>query len=218
MIRRLTNLARARALEWRGRRPYVRQWEGGPLLVLPGVLDPVATRVGAWLARIVPPLARPGERWLDMGCGTGVVGLALVRAGVEVLAVDVDPQAVRNARVNGELRRTPLPAVESDLFAAVPGSWDAVVYNVPFWPGEPGRGRFDRSFYAGENFRAIRRYAQEAPARARRVLVALSEAGADHAGARAAFGPAVEVARERVGGEVLVLLEARGTATARSVS
>lgn len=215
---RLTNPVRARWLAWRGRRPYVRRWAEGPLLVLPGVLDPVATKVGAWLAEVVPPLTRPGERWVDMGCGTGIVGLALVGRGVEALAVDVDPQAVRNARVNGELRGTPLPAVESDLFEGVPGRWDGVVYNVPFWPGEPGAGRFDRSFFAGEDFRAIRRYAAEAPARARRVLVALSQAGADHARAREAFGPAEARATALVGGETLVLLERLPTASVRSVS
>lgn len=204
---RLRNRARAGLLEWRGRRPYVRTWADGPLLVLPSVLDPVATRVGAWMAEVVPPLAAPGEHWVDMGTGTGIVGLALAARGVRVTAADIDPTATRNARVNAALRGATLEVVESDLFAALPGPYDAVVYNVPFWPGEPDGGRFARSFFAGEDFRAIRRYAHEAPGRARRVLVALSEAGADHAGARAAFGPAREVARGRVGRETLVLLE-----------
>ena len=46
------------------------------------------------------------RRALDMGCGTGVLAIAAARLwGVPVLAVDLDPEAVRvargNARVNG---------------------------------------------------------------------------------------------------------------------
>lgn len=204
MLVRLQNRARAAALEWRSRRPYVRRWAGGPLLVLPGVLDPVATKVGAWLADVVPAL--PGERWVDMGCGTGVVGLALAARGVDVLAVDVDPTCVRNARANAVLRGVPLRAVESDLFADAPGPFDGVVYNVPFWPGEP-RGRFGTAFYAGEDFRAVRAFVAEAPRHARRVLVALSEAGAEHAAARAALGPHRLLKRDRVRSEWLGLFE-----------
>ncbi len=204
MVQRLGNRARAALLAWRSRRPQVRIWEDGPLLILPGVLDPVATKVGAWLARTVD--AAPGERWVDMGCGTGVVGLAMARRGVEVLSVDIDPTCVRNARANALLRGVPLEARTSDLFTDVPGTWDGVVYNVPFWPGAP-RGTFGTAFYAGEDFAAIRQFAVAAPRHARRVLVALSESGPRHAEARLALGPHHLLKRERVASEWLVLCQ-----------
>lgn len=52
------------------------------------------------LARRAPP-----RRVLDMGCGSGILGLAAARAfGARVLASDIDPEAarvtVRNARIN----------------------------------------------------------------------------------------------------------------------
>ena len=204
MLTRVQNRLRATFLEWRSQRPYVRVWNDGPLLVLPGVLDPVATKVGAWLADAVD--AGSGERWVDMGSGTGIVGLALAARGVQVLAVDIDPVCVRNTRANAVLRDVVLDAVESDLFVSVAGTFDGVVYNVPFWPGEP-RGRFGTAFYAGENFRGIRRYVREAPAHARRVLVALSEAGARHPDARDALGPHRVLKRERFRSEWLTLCE-----------
>lgn len=206
MLVRVRNRAAAALLEWRARSPYVRATADGPLLVLPGVLDPVATKVGAWLAGAAAAEARPGERWVDMGCGTGVVGLALAARGVRVTAVDIDPRCVRAARANAALRELPVEVVESDLFAAAPGPWDGVVYNVPFWPGEP-RGTFGLAFYAGDDLRAVRRYATEAPRHARRVLVALSEAGARHDEVRAALGPHRCLKRERVGSEWLGLHE-----------
>ena len=41
---------------------------------------------------------RPGGRALDLGCGTGVVALALVRRGFEVVGVDHSPEMLELAR------------------------------------------------------------------------------------------------------------------------
>lgn len=211
MLTRVRNRIAAQHLLWKSRRAYSVETELGPLLVMPGVLDPVATKVGAWLARAMIREVQAGERWVDMGCGTGVVGLAMASAGAEVVCADVDPACVRNARANGAMRGLGLRAVESDLFGALDTLAGAhgVVYNAPFWPGE-GRGlAFGRAMYAGADFEAIRRYPPEAfRFGARRTLIALSEAGREHAGALAAFGPHRRLLRERVGGEWLVLLEA----------
>lgn len=205
-VTRARNAFGRRLLELRSRRPYVRAWADGPLLVVPGVLDPVATKVGAWLASVVAAEAAPGESWLDMGCGSGVVGLALAARGARVTCADVDPRCVDLARANAELRGLVVEGVVTDHFAGLPGRrFDGVAYNVPFWPGEPGGGPFDRSFYAGEGFRVIRAFAAQARDASDRVLVAFSQAGADHAGAVEALGPSVEVRRERHRGEWLVL-------------
>lgn len=199
----------------RARRPYVREHDGKPILVLPGVLDPVATKVGAWLAAVAAEAARPGETWVDMGCGTGVVGLALAEAGAVVTCVDIDPQAVRNARANAALRQVPLEVVESDLFAALPGRrFDRVVYNVPFWPGDPAEvppeeRPFARAMYAGRDFEAIRRFVAAFPAHADEAWVVLSEHGGDFAGARAALVPCVRIRREKARGEWLSLFALR---------
>lgn len=209
-MQRARNAIGRRLLLWRSRRPYVRTWEGGPLLVLPGVLDPVATRVGAWLAGVLAAEARPGEAWLDMGSGTGVVGLALAARGARVTSVDLDPTCVRNTKTNAELRRVEVEVLEGDHFAPVAGRrFHAIAYNVPFWPGEPGNGPFDRSFFAGDDFRTVRAFAAEARDYADHVYVALSEAGARHAEAVAALGPAERIRRDRVGGEWLVLYRLR---------
>jgi release factor glutamine methyltransferase len=195
-----------RLLAWRARRPYVAYGADGPLVLLPGVLDPVATKVGEWLAAKVVAEARPGERWIDMGCGSGVVGLALAEAGCVVTCVDVDPRACRAARANAALRDLRVEVVESDLFAALRGRhFDRVAYNVPFWPGEP-RGPFGRAFYAGADFAAIRMFAAGFREVADEARIVLSEQAPDPDGARAALGPDARLlARERVRGEWLDL-------------
>ena len=56
-----------------------------------------------------------GKRVLDMGCGTGVLGiLAQMRGAASVLAVDVDEWAYRNAVENAERNRVKLDVMLGD--------------------------------------------------------------------------------------------------------
>ncbi len=74
---------------------------------------------------------------LDMCCGAGAVGLALAHAlgGAELHAADIDPVAVRCARVNvdglGQV-------YEGDLYAPLPASLrgrvDILIANAPYVP------------------------------------------------------------------------------------
>ena len=41
---------------------------------------------------------RPGERWLDVGCGTGAVALRAARAGAEVVGSDLAPGLIETAK------------------------------------------------------------------------------------------------------------------------
>lgn len=222
MLTRLRNRVGARVVLRRARAAHVRDCDGQPLLLLPGVLDPAATRVGAWLAGVMSAEVRPGERWVDMGCGSGVVGLAMAGAGADVTCADIDRRCVANASANAVIRGIALRVAHSDLYSDVsdPAGLTGAVYNAPFWPGatrapEGGQRPFGTAMYAGPAFEAIRRYrAASDRLPVPRVLLALSEAGPNHAGARDAFGPHRMLRRERVGGEWLVLLEAERGAPA----
>jgi len=109
----------------------------------------------------------PGLRVLDMGTGSGVSALLAARAGSEVVAVDVNPEAVECARANAE--RNGLAAqitfVHGDLFQGVEGDFDLIIFDPPFRWFEP-RDLLERS-HADAEYRTLTRFMAEAPGRLR---------------------------------------------------
>ena len=131
-------------------RAYARPVEVGPgLVVCPAWVEPPARPGDVVLAiepgstfglgdhpttvlslRALLGMVRPGDRVLDVGCGSGVLGIAAARFGAaSVTCIDIAPAAVPvtldNARRNGvevEVSTTPLGQVD--------GEFDVVVANI----------------------------------------------------------------------------------------
>lgn len=118
--------------------------QGIPLVVLPEVFNPAVFRstdvfVRALRAR-VGPAGPAGGCALDMGTGTGVLAVAAAQLGYTVVAVDINPEAVRCARINALLNHAEqaIDVREGDLFEPVAGGqFDLVLFNPPFFAGEP---------------------------------------------------------------------------------
>ncbi len=108
-------------------------FRGLRIVVEPGVFVP-RQRTGFLVSQALA-VTRPGAVVLDLCCGSGAIGAALVDAvdGIELHAVDVDPAAVRCARRNvaGHVH-------EGDLYAPLPadlrGRVDVLVANAPYVP------------------------------------------------------------------------------------
>jgi len=98
----------------------------------------------------------PGERVLDVGCGTGVIGLRMLAAGAsEAIGVDQDPRAVACASANAaRMGRSNYRAERGDLFSD--GRFDRVVFNAPWMPEAP-RTRLDRAVF-DEGGAIVRRF------------------------------------------------------------
>ena len=142
--------------------------DGVSLIVLPEVFNPVVFRTGTLLARTVAssPWARAsaeGSRALDLGTGSGVGAVFAARRGHRVTAVDLNPEAVRCARLNALLHRLEdrIEAREGDLFEPVAGEvFDLVLFNPPFFRGEP-RSRLDLAWRGTD---VLERFAAGLPA------------------------------------------------------
>src|SRR3989338_1337085 len=107
------------------------------LAVLEGVYEP---REDSYLLAEAVDV-KPGNRVLDMGTGSGIQAVNAALAGArEVWAVDVNPKALENARLNFERLKLEgkLVVRESELFEEIPEGerFDVIVFNPPYLPSE----------------------------------------------------------------------------------
>ena len=83
---------------------------------------------------------KESEQVLDMGTGCGILGIIAAQAAVSVLALDVNPHAVRCARKNAVLNnaRSKMEFVQSDLFTSLSeeAKFDVILFNAPYLPNE----------------------------------------------------------------------------------
>lgn len=77
---------------------------------------------------------------LDLGCGSGIIGLTLAKKlepkPEQIVLADISPEALTLARENGALLavRESVTFLESDLFAGIQQSFDLIAANLPYIP------------------------------------------------------------------------------------
>jgi release factor glutamine methyltransferase len=81
-----------------------------------------------------------GDVVLDVGTGCGILGIIAAEKASKVVAVDVNPYAVRCARENAELNGVSdrLLCVQGDLFTPIKigEMFDLVLFNAPYLPSQ----------------------------------------------------------------------------------
>lgn len=122
----------------------------------------------------------PTDRVLDMGTGSGIVAILAAKRSSDVVAVDINPNAVAAARANAVLNGVAdrITFGVSDVFDAVDGTFDLIVFNPPFRWFKP-RDLLEMS-HADENYRALRTFMREARSRLRpggRILLNFGTSG-----------------------------------------
>lgn len=120
-----------------------RLWPGGPLFH-----DAAPMRVTTDSVLLADFAAvRGGEKGADLGCGSGLLMMLLLRreSDLHMAGLEIQPEALRlaeeNLRINGLLERAEL--VCGDLRETVKrlpnGGFDFVISNPPYFPPESGR-------------------------------------------------------------------------------
>ena len=79
-----------------------------------------------------------GERVFDMGTGCGILGILAAEKAQDVIAVDVNPYAVRCAKENAKLNnmQNKIYYVQGDLFTPLSegSKFDVILFNAPYLP------------------------------------------------------------------------------------
>ena len=137
------------ALVDRGRyeRVVLEEVGGIQLVVLPDVFNPKLLRSGEFLVATLAQFS-PRGRVLDLGCGSGAAGIFAARSGCDVVAVDINPSAVRCTRINSLLNDVNVDVRHGDLFEPVETErFDLVTFNPPYYRGVP-RNALDHAWRA----------------------------------------------------------------------
>lgn len=139
--------------------PVIEHVAAANLVVLPGVMNPRWMRTGAFLAAQLSAELTRNRDVLDMGSGSGVCAIIAARHARHVVAVDIDPTAVRCTRINALLNGVEerVEVLQGDLFAPLAQRrFDLVLFNPPFLKGEPAShaDRAWRSTDVAERFAA----------------------------------------------------------------
>jgi len=115
-------------------------------------------------------MVRKGDFVLDMGTGCGMLGIIAAEKASYVIAVDINPYAVRCAKENAKLNHVgdKMSFIRGDLFAPLKEEekFDLILFNAPYLPTKYRKADFwlERAWAGGLRGReVIDRFINEAP-------------------------------------------------------
>ena len=119
------------------------EWQQHPLLSKPGIfawdrIDEGSAFLLEHLPQWLQAVDTQSARALDLGCGNGVLALALLQAGFrEVVATDNNAAAIRAAEANLQTVADgqSVSVVADDCGSTLRGTFDVIVCNPPFHQG-----------------------------------------------------------------------------------
>jgi len=97
------------------------------------------------IADSLAQIVKEGDTVLDIGTGCGILAIIATRKAKKVIATDVNPHAVKCARVNAKINGV-APKIEvrlGDLFQPIQKTerFDVIVFNAPYLPSSPREQR-----------------------------------------------------------------------------
>jgi 16S rRNA (adenine1518-N6/adenine1519-N6)-dimethyltransferase len=105
------------------------------------------------------PEEMQGTRVLDVGTGCGILAVIAAQRGADVVAVEVNPQAVSTTRLNARLNGVAdqVNIVRGDLLSSFRGAeFELVTFNPPYLPvARDPRTWLERSWNGGPTGRAV---------------------------------------------------------------
>jgi release factor glutamine methyltransferase len=101
------------------------------------------------------------KKFLELGCGSGLISIYASKNKAEVTASDINPVAIQNAKTNAIKNLVDVSVIHSDLFDNLNKTiFDWVVVNPPYYPADPKRPA-EYAWYCGKNHAYFERFFSE---------------------------------------------------------
>lgn len=112
-----------------------------------------------------------GKVVLDLGTGSGMLGLFCAKMGARVTVADISDSALEEVRTAARRLNLTIEAVRSDVFSSITSRFDLVLFNPPYLPSGEVK---DPTVDGGSNGRRlVDRFLEELPPRLNENGVAL---------------------------------------------
>ena len=120
--------------------------------VLPSVFYPIFTISTKLLMDFIDEHELKDKRFLELGCGTGMISTLAAKKGALVTATDINPAAIENVELNAVKNGVTLQSILSDLFEGISQQvFDYIIINPPYYPKDP-LNKAEEAWYCGANF------------------------------------------------------------------
>jgi len=118
-----------------------------------------------------------GKNVLELGCGSGIISLLAASKGANVLASDINSNALKYLEEASISHNLSLDIVYSDLFSNIAHpSFDYIIINPPYYPKTPKNVK-ELAWFCGEDFNYFKELFQQLEERSKdkNILMILSE-------------------------------------------
>jgi release factor glutamine methyltransferase len=103
------------------------------------------------LLQYISKLPLHGKKFLELGCGSGLIAISVAKKGALVTASDINPLAVEYLKKNCSKNKVKMEIIESDLFRHISKRpFDIIAINPPYYRKRPLTVK-DFAWFCGEN-------------------------------------------------------------------